>query len=186
MGFMQDRAVVSADKKLRKGYDQIIDQAGVTRDQQLGVYKPYKEFGEESLNALKNFERQVASGDYSQVTSAPEYQFEKDEGVNTLDRTNAMRGGLYGGAHMKDVQKFGADLASRQFQNVRNRMLGNIEVGSAGRSGVATAYDNYFNNYANAREKKAIGSANARISRGNVWNEAFKDLAKAFGGGGFG
>ena len=183
MGFMQDRSVVSADKKLRKGYDQIIDQAGVTRDQQLGVYKPYQQFGEESLNQLRNFNQKIASGDYTPVTSAPEYQFNLSEGINALDRTGAQRGGLYGGAHMKDVQRFGAGMASNEMQNIRNRMLGDIEVGSAGRSGVANAYGNYFDNYANAREKKAIGSANARIARGNVWDSAFKDIAKAFGGG---
>lgn len=51
----------------------------------------------------------------------PGYQFRMQEGQKALERSAAARGGLGSGRMMKDLQRFGQDLASQEYGNAYNR-----------------------------------------------------------------
>jgi hypothetical protein len=56
--------------------------------------------------------------------NSPDYQVAQREGVNALQNSAALRGGLLGGRFGRSVQEFGADLGARQFGSYRGFMAG--------------------------------------------------------------
>lgn len=48
---------------------------------------------------------------------SPQYQFNKEEALDALDKSAASRGGLLSGQHMKDVEKYASNLASGEWNN---------------------------------------------------------------------
>ena len=59
------------------------------------------------------------------LASDPGYQFRLGEGMQALDRSASARGGMYSGAQLKGLQKYGQDFASNEFTNAFNRNLSN-------------------------------------------------------------
>lgn len=59
------------------------------------------------------------------LASDPGYQFRLGEGMQALDRSASARGGMYSGAQLKGLQKYGQDFASNEFTNAFNRNLAN-------------------------------------------------------------
>jgi hypothetical protein len=103
-----------ANKAYQKAMEDVIRQAGVTTGQMGALYQPYGEYGQESLNRLRAFEEAAAKGDYTALTSSPEYQFALQQGQSDLARNLAARGGLFGGGAQKEFINYGQVLpASR-------------------------------------------------------------------------
>ncbi len=57
----------------------------------------------------------------SDFTADPGYAFRMSEGLKGLERSAAARGGLLSGTGLKNIQRFGQDLASQEYQNAFNR-----------------------------------------------------------------
>ena len=68
-----------------------------------------------------NLVRPFAESDFK---ADPGYGFRMSEGLKTIDRSAAARGGLLSGATLKGVQRYGQDLASQEYQNAYNRYTG--------------------------------------------------------------
>jgi hypothetical protein len=51
----------------------------------------------------------------------PGYAFRMSEGLKSLDRQAAARGGLISGGALKAAQRYGQDLGSQEYQNAFNR-----------------------------------------------------------------
>lgn len=183
MPVYQSNKVSKATKALVKGSQDVINEANRVRDIQLGLYQPYSDFSKESLNALRDFEAKTAQGDYSMLTSSPEYQFKQKQGINALDRTAGARGGLYGGQHMKDVMDYSSGLASQEMQNVRNRMLGNVQLGYPAIGSQSGIYGTNLDYFADATNAMAQARAGKQIGQGNIWGKFFSDVAKGIGKG---
>lgn len=115
----------------------------------------------------------------SDLTTDPSYQFRLDEGLKSLDRQAAARGGLISGGALKAAQSFGQKEASQEYQNAFNRYqtnrtnmlqpLGNlISSGQSAASNTGSAAANYgttagsnITSGAAAQAAGQVGAANA-------------------------
>jgi hypothetical protein len=177
---MSSKAASGANRKIQKGMDDIIRQAGVTTGQQGALYQPYGQFGQESLNRLKAFEEAAAQGDYTALTASPEYQFALQQGQSDLARNLAARGGLFGGQAQKQFIDYGQGLASNQMQNYLNRLQGGVDTGMRGAAGQSNALSDYLNYYSQARGIKGQSAADARVAKNNAWQAALEGGSKMF------
>lgn len=57
----------------------------------------------------------------SDFTADPGYAFRMSEGLKGLERSAAARGGLLSGSGLKNIQRFGQDLASQEYGSAYNR-----------------------------------------------------------------
>lgn len=185
-GAIGSSSASKANKAYQKAMDDVIRQAGVTTGQMGALFQPYGEYGQESLNRLRAFEEAAARGDYTALTSAPEYQFALKEGQSELARDLASRGALLGGGAQKEFIKYGQGLASNQMQNYLNRLGGGIEVGMRGAAGQAQPLANYLDYFARAKGIQGASAADKATSQGSAWQSAVKDIGKSIIGGMFG
>ncbi|MCI0406709.1 MAG: hypothetical protein L0209_11720 [candidate division Zixibacteria bacterium] len=64
------------------------------------------------------------------VRQTPGYQFRLDEGQKALERSAAARSGVLSGAQLKATERYGQDYATGEFNNLLNRLSGEINTGS--------------------------------------------------------
>jgi len=171
-----DRAAqLQADQVAQQRADQEpFRQAGITTQnellRQLGLGGDAASAGYGNL--MRNFGQQDFQTD-------PGYAFRLSEGLKTLDRTAAARGGMQSGGALKAAERYGQNLASDEYQNAyarynQNRQLnynmlsGQQAVGQGATNAMGAAGQNYANNAgeaymgaANARASGYIGAANA-------------------------
>lgn len=118
----------------------------------------------------------------------PGYQFGLGQGTQALERSAAARGGLYSGATMKALQRYGQDYAGTKFNEAFNRnqamndsRFGRLAslagLGQAGSSQVAQAGQSYANNVGN--NLIGVGNVNAanQINQGNQLSNGVNQLA---------
>lgn len=153
-----------------------------TRDLIRGDLAPYREGGVQAQNAI-DFELGLGARPegYQGFTATPGYEFRLGEGQRALEASAAARGGLYSGAAMRDMTKFGQDYGSNEYGNYFSRLGARADTGmnAAQMSGAASqqaaaGISNALGNIGNAQSAGAIGSANA-ITGGmqnmlGVWN----------------
>ena len=77
-------------------------------------------------------------------TADPGYAFRMSEGLKGLERSAAARGGLLSGTGLKNIERFGQDLASQEYQNAVNRF-------NVNRAAKSAEYANAFNRYQTER-----------------------------------
>lgn len=119
--------------------------------------------------------------EYGGFTKTPGYDFRLQQGQDSLQAGAAARGGLYSGAAMRDLMKFGQDYGSNEYGNYLSRLGARADTGmsAAQMSGAASqqaaaGVSNALGNIGNAQAAGAIGRANA-ITGGmqnmlGVWN----------------
>lgn len=165
-----------------------------TRDLIRGDLAPYREGGVAAQNAI-DFELGLGARPegYQGFTATPGYEFRLGEGQRALEAGAAARGGLYSGAAMRDLTKFGQDYGSNEYGNYFSRLGARADTGmsAAGMSGqasqqAAAGVSNAFGNIGNAQSAGAIGSANALTgglqNLAGLWNYQ-KNLNAAQPGG---
>jgi hypothetical protein len=161
---------------------QSIDAQERMFNRQTELQEPFRKAGEEALNKLIPLASNYTPFGMNQFQQDPGYAFRLSEGMKSLDRTAAARGGLLSGATLKGAQRYGQDLGSQEYQNAFNRyqiernaqlnplqsLAGvgqtatNTLTGAAGQMGqnLATGYGNV----ANARASGYVGGTNALTS----------------------
>jgi len=80
----------------------------------------------------------------------PSYQFRVREGLKALDRTASARGNLVSGRSLKEVQRYGQDAASQEYQAAYARHTGDYQNRLAG----------YDRGYGQATERFNVGTTN--------------------------
>lgn len=94
-------------------------------EKQVELQAPWRAAGETALNRLST--GLAAGGEFDTPFSKtnwqtdPGYQFRLSEGLKSLDRSAAARGGLLSGATLKGATRYGQDVASQEYQNAFNR-----------------------------------------------------------------
>lgn len=165
------------------------DQYNQTREDQA----PYRALASEvGLPGIRNF----LSTNNSQLTPAqviadPGYQFGMDQGNRNLQGSAAARGGLYSGATLKALNRFGNDYATTKFDNAFNRMETSrtnqfnrfataAGIGQTANNQVAQAGQNYANNVGS----NLIGAGNAQaagtLASGNAWGNALNQGVSSY------
>jgi hypothetical protein len=95
--------------------------------------------------------------DPSSVTKQPGYQFGLDQGVNTLQQSNAASGKALGGGEQKQITQFGQDYASTQFNNYANMLAQYSGASWQAGGNAANAVQNQ--NQTNSQNAGVIGQA---------------------------
>lgn len=134
------------------------------------------------------FRNQAPAADYGKYArdfgmqdfqADPGYAFRMSEGLKSLDRQAAARGGLISGGALKAAQRYGQDLGSQEYQNAFNRYQVNranqltplqsmagmgqttaAQLGNAGQN-YATNAGNAYGAAAQAQASGYMGAANA-------------------------
>ena len=112
--------------------------------------------------------QQTGQADFSNFFQSPDYQFALQEGVNALDFSNAAKGMLQSGNHLRDLTQFGQGLATQNFGNYFNRLL---QLSSLGQN-AASGQGNQIGNAGEARAAGIVGSANA-------WNQGLSGIGNS-------
>ena len=108
--------------------------------------------------------------EYGGYTKTPGYDFRLQQGQDSLQAGAAARGGLYSGAAMRDLMKFGQDYGSAEYGNYLSRLGARADtgMGAAQMSGqasqqAAAGVSNALGNIGNAQAAGAIGVGNALV-----------------------
>jgi len=101
--------------------DQRVELEREQFNRQLELQAPFREVGLNALNKLAPLASEYTPFGMAQFQQDPGYAFRMSEGMKTLERGAAARGGLLSGATMKGLQRYGQDLASQEYQNAFNR-----------------------------------------------------------------
>jgi hypothetical protein len=121
------------------------------------------------------------------------YQFQRDQGIEAIDRSAASRGMLFSGQTQKDLSRFNQGLASQEYGTYLNRLAGLAEAGqgaAARQAGYTMQTGNSMNNalagqlgYTN-QALGGIGNAKAtgQINAGNAYASGQIGVANALSG----
>lgn len=151
---------------------------------QKNIQAPYVQAGHKSLADL-----QALMADPASIQRDPMYQWRIGQGEEALTRNMAARGGMLGGAALKQLQRYGQGFASQEFQNQFNRLSALAGIGQAGANTMTGVAGNFG---ANAMEgATALGNieASRALGIGSSLNNALNtylsyDLQNKWLGGG--
>ncbi len=139
-------------------------QAGATE-----ALQPYADTGAQSLSVqadlmgLNGPEAQAAAQQRFQTD--PGYQFRLSQGVGALDQSATARGGLYSGAAMKALTKYGQDMGSQEYDNYYGRLS---DLSGRGQD-AATNISSTLSNFANQKASALLGAGqNKATYRANM------------------
>jgi len=119
--------------------------------------------------------------DPSSVTQDPGYQFGLTQGQKAIDASASARGGLYSGATLKALQRYGQDYASTKYDASLARQSTLAGLGQPGSAGIASAGMNAANNISqNYLGVGNVQGANA-LNQGNIWGNAVNQIASSYG-----
>lgn len=173
----------SASRKAASTQAAASEQAADTQremfERQVELSEPWRKAGETALNKLVPLATEYTPFGMSQFQADPGYGFRMSEGMKTLERSAAARGGLLSGATLKGIQRFGQDLGSQEYQNAFNRYqteraarlqplqslagVGQTTAQQIGEAGMRTAQNvgETLTSGAAARASGYVGGANA-------------------------
>ena len=83
-----------------------------------------KLYGLDTTDANGNVVKGTGKADFSSFTTAPDFQFNLQQGQDAINRSAAARGGLLSGAAVKAGQTYASGLASNQFNSYVGRLEG--------------------------------------------------------------
>ena len=168
--------------------DAELDELRRQFDLQREDFAPYREAGYSALDYLmpglapgQEFNQPYTQVDWMQD---PGYQFRLQEGMKALERQQSRGGNLMGGRAMREMQRYGQDLASQEYGNAFNRYqadLGNrfnrlalpTQFGQTAVAQGATVGNQLANAMAGAQSGGITGPANAwAAGLGGVGNAA--------------
>lgn len=152
------------------------DQFWQTREDNL----PLMDLRNALLPRIQSLAQQDSGITPQEVLSDPGYQFGMDQGMRALQGSAAARGGLYSGATMKALNKFGNDYATTKFGDVFNRKqtvignnfnraMGAAGMGQAGVQQTQQAGTNYANNVGQNLLSNANFQGAAGMAQANAW-----------------
>lgn len=94
---------------------------------QTELAKPYVEAGKTALAEYQKLAPYQSFG-MQQFQADPGYGFRMSEGLKALERSAAARGLLQSGGTLKDITRFGQNLASQEYENAFSRYLSEREA----------------------------------------------------------
>ena len=121
-GKSQADAAKKAAKAQEKATKATIAAQEKALERQIGLQEPFRQTG---VNALADYGAvsQYTPFGMPQFEADPGYQFRMSEGLKALERSAASRGILQSGGTLKDITRFGQDVASQEYQNAFQRYL---------------------------------------------------------------
>jgi len=133
-------------------------------------YAPYLDIGRNATYTLGQLTGTGTAGgrpDYSSFFTDPSYTFAQQQGELGIERGANARGLNLSGGTLKDLATFNSGLASQQYGNYFNRLMGLSQLGA----GSATNYANTTKDIASGMGNLATGQANSNnTAAANIGN----------------
>jgi hypothetical protein len=160
-------------------------EEGITRQQ------PYADIGLEFTNRLANMQRGGPGAGMNMLNMDPGYNFRLGEGMKSLERNAAARGGLISGGALKAAQRYGQEFASNEFGNAYGRVAGLASLGPSAAGVMNNLGQTYSTNAGNTMGNMGVNTGNALLAATNARTSAYTGAGNQFGkylggGGGFG
>jgi hypothetical protein len=132
------------------------------------MFKPWIDNGGWAIGQAGNMlGRNGAEAAKNAFSMDPGAQFRREQGEQGLTRAASAAGGLGSGKYLKDAMRFNSGLASQEFGNSVNRLLG---VAGMGQTATGSGAD-YLTQGANASAAGKVGGANALTNAiGQGWS----------------
>lgn len=111
--------------------------------------------------------------------SSPDYQFAFTQGLQALRRSAAASGTLESGGQVKAATEFGQGLASQQYGNYYNRLLGLANMGSGAANSTTTAALAGGNSVANTQMGIGTAQASGIVGGANALTGALGGLSSS-------
>lgn len=150
---------------------------------------PWLTAGQDALSQMQT----LNSGDYSSFNESPDYQFARDQSLQSQERGAAARGGFMGGGADADRMALASGLASQNFNNYYSKLAGLSSGGQQQSQYLGNLGQSYGDQFARAMGQK--GQANAQYAMagpmtqagyGNALASAASTYMGGAGGGGGG
>jgi hypothetical protein len=150
----------------------------------LEQFAPYTGVGKGAITTLGQLfgigsDGQQTNADFSRFFESPDYQFAFKEGQRAVNFGNSALGQVRSGNNMRDLTEYGQGMATQNFGNYVNRLMGLSQLGQSSAAQSAAQ----IGNIGQAQASGTVGSANA-LSQGlsGVGNNLA--LYSLLGGGG--
>lgn len=114
------------------------------------------------------------------ITSDPGYQFGLSQGVQGVDRSAASKGGLYSGATLKALSRYGTDYGQTKLSDSFGRLSGAAGLGNIATSSNTAAGANYANQAGNNLTSLGNAQGASAINTGNIWGNALNGAISAY------
>lgn len=168
-----DRATEATIAEQRRQYDQ-------TR----ADYAPYRETGYKALDTLAGL--YGVGGTKIDPTAAleatPGYQFQMEQGLKAIDRSNSARGALNSGGADKARMRYASGLAASNYDAFANRLAALAGVGQSATGSTAAAGSAAANAITSAYGTNAATAGNAAIAAGNASASSYANMGSAING----
>jgi hypothetical protein len=113
-------------KKQQRAANDVYSQQQVQLQQNQAFLNPYNQAGTGAVNTLNDL---LVNRNMGAFQASPGYQFRLNEGINSLNRLANARGQLFSGNQAKEVANYSSGLASEEFQNYINQLMGLTNTG---------------------------------------------------------
>ncbi len=114
------------------------------------------------------------------ITSDPGYQFGLNQGTRAVTNSAAGQGGLYSGATLKALQRFGTDYGTTKLNDSFNRLSGAAGLGQAATNSNLSSGNNYANTVGNNLTGLGTSAGKTDLYSGTLWSNALNGAASAY------
>lgn len=166
-GIASNRAAGKAASAQNAGNNAAIAEQRRQYDQTRTDMMPWLSAGTGALGQLQA----LNSGDFSSFTQSPDYQFAYDQGMQSLDRSAAARGGLYSGGQQADLMKFGQGLATQNYSNYYNRLASMANIGQTSAQNLGQFGANSASGIGNLLSQNGANRASAYQTQGQNFGQ---------------
>jgi hypothetical protein len=173
-------SIYSGNKAAKSQTNAANQQVGEQRrqyDQSRADLAPWRTTGGSALAKLSQlYGLDGQAPDASVFTASPGYQFRFNEGQRAIDRGAAARGLLHSGAAVKAEQNFGQGLASQEFGNFTNTLMGIAGTGQQATNTTVAAGQNAANNISQAYGQAGNARASSYANTGSAINSGINNV----------
>ena len=175
-GAAKDAAAAANEQQDRAlGLQTRMYEEGIARQQ------PYANIGMEFTNRLADMQRGGPGAGINMLNMDPGYNFRLGEGMKTLERNAAARGGLISGGALKAATRYGQDYASNEFGNAYNRVAGLASLGPSSAGVMNNLGTTYSTNAGNTMGTMGTNTGNALLSASAARSSAYTGAGNQFG-----
>lgn len=179
---VQSRAAGSAADSQAAGQASAIDEQRAAREQFVELLAPFREFGLESMEGLRDLLFNPQAG-LEQI--APVVDFLRKEGFEDIQESAAAGGRLGAGGTLKDLTQFNTDLTSTiipQLQNQRfNQLFNVLSLGQNAAAGQGTGILSTANNISGFQSNIGGIRGDEAINQSNVATNALSNFSQLTG-----
>ena len=152
-------------------------------EENIARQQPFLETGTGFFNQLAALQRGGPQAAQQFLQMDPGYQFRLSEGLKSLDRQAAARGGLISGGALKAAQRYGQDVASQEYGAAYNRLAGLADVGPRAAGVMSNLGQQFAGQYGQNLMAGGQAAAQGYLGAGSARGSAYMGMANALTGG---